>query len=859
MKSRKSIALAALLAAAGHASAQTTCQFIGPSGGLWSEPSNWSCGVVPANDGGNTYNVVIPSSITVNFDLGTTTEITGLSLQSGSRINFSDTTLRVLGVAAIENSYLDASGAMGEFLTSPPFTSGNSNRANATEGATIQLGLSTYSWRNDWNTTTVMRADGVGSLIDLSSAGSIDSGSACRSGGPSYYDWIASNGGMLDLSGALSVQGACDDEWQRFRAETGGVIDLSGLTQITGGRNYFDLNGGTFLFDSLSQSNGATFRIRNGESISFPSMVSATSTAFAIDDGGSLVAPALTNFTNSSVSLNPSRTLDAPIFTEIDNARITVAGGEHFAVADSAYRWTNDWNSVDVMVATGAGTLFDLSSLESIDASSACRSGGPSYYNWAVSDGAVMDLSGTETIRGACDDEWLRFRVLSGGAMDLSGLTDVLGGRTYFQLSEGSLSVPNLAAAAGATFVVSTFQTLDFSSLTAATSCSFSIETGGVINAPFLTDFSNSSISLTPSQFFTAPPFEEIDNARLTVTEGRVFEVADDAYRWTRGTGSLTIMQADGPGSLLDLSSLTSVDANACRSGGPSYYSFYATNGGVVDLSGAETVRGACDDEWFRIRATTGGRFDFGSVEHTGGRFRLEADGLGSEIRASGDVVLDRQGGRALLVATDLARWSIGGDLIHGLTSESDHNTSGGSVELVGDDNQRFEIGGVDLGIPDSTLPSNFQWGAMVVGQDGQQTTVLLIDSVDNGNRGQDSEPEALYLTGFPQGDDGLQIRGGSTLILNDLQVYVGTVNGWVHINTLFGPEDFRIPYDGGFIQIRECIADWDGDGGTDTQDFLAFLNAWAAGDPTADLNGDGTVNTLDFIEFLNLWSSGCA
>ncbi|MCW5775448.1 MAG: hypothetical protein KIS87_03245 [Phycisphaeraceae bacterium] len=51
------------------------------------------------------------------------------------------------------------------------------------------------------------------------------------------------------------------------------------------------------------------------------------------------------------------------------------------------------------------------------------------------------------------------------------------------------------------------------------------------------------------------------------------------------------------------------------------------------------------------------------------------------------------------------------------------------------------------------------------------------------------------------------------------------------------------------------CEADLDGDGKTDTLDFLIFLNRFAAGHPDADLNGDTVVNTLDFIVYLNLWT----
>ena len=54
------------------------------------------------------------------------------------------------------------------------------------------------------------------------------------------------------------------------------------------------------------------------------------------------------------------------------------------------------------------------------------------------------------------------------------------------------------------------------------------------------------------------------------------------------------------------------------------------------------------------------------------------------------------------------------------------------------------------------------------------------------------------------------------------------------------------------------CVADWNSDGAVNTQDFLAYLGDWSAGNAAADLNGDGSVNTQDFLVFLGLWSAGC-
>ena len=59
-------------------------------------------------------------------------------------------------------------------------------------------------------------------------------------------------------------------------------------------------------------------------------------------------------------------------------------------------------------------------------------------------------------------------------------------------------------------------------------------------------------------------------------------------------------------------------------------------------------------------------------------------------------------------------------------------------------------------------------------------------------------------------------------------------------------------------IVQADCYADFNGDGRVNTQDVLAFLNAWNAGDRSADCNGDRNINTQDVLCFLNAWNQGC-
>ena len=54
------------------------------------------------------------------------------------------------------------------------------------------------------------------------------------------------------------------------------------------------------------------------------------------------------------------------------------------------------------------------------------------------------------------------------------------------------------------------------------------------------------------------------------------------------------------------------------------------------------------------------------------------------------------------------------------------------------------------------------------------------------------------------------------------------------------------------------CRADLDGDGELTIFDFLAYQNAFDAGDLAADFDGDGSLTIFDFLAFQNEFDAGC-
>jgi len=59
-------------------------------------------------------------------------------------------------------------------------------------------------------------------------------------------------------------------------------------------------------------------------------------------------------------------------------------------------------------------------------------------------------------------------------------------------------------------------------------------------------------------------------------------------------------------------------------------------------------------------------------------------------------------------------------------------------------------------------------------------------------------------------------------------------------------------------IPVNDCYADFNLDGALDILDFVAYQNAFVAGDPEADCDGCGNLNILDFVCFQNRFHEGC-
>jgi hypothetical protein len=120
------------------------------------------------------------------------------------------------------------------------------------------------------------------------------------------------------------------------------------------------------------------------------------------------------------------------------------------------------------------------------------------------------------------------------------------------------------------------------------------------------------------------------------------------------------------------------------------------------------------------------------------------------------------------------------------------------------------------------------------------------------------SEFNANVISSFEVDSNGDPIPGTRRVFMSGLNGAEGGTRDPVTGDFLFSTFNGgnRVLVVTGFEPL--CEANHNGDCVVNTQDVIAFLNDWSAGDTRADFNEDGTVNTLDVIGFLNRWVAGC-
>ncbi|MGB2988046.1 MAG: hypothetical protein WBE26_19430, partial [Phycisphaerae bacterium] len=388
------LVLACMVAFTGRAAADPVdATWTGGGGDTnYSVPANWDIGVVPLNDV-DTYNVFIPGSVTVAFDVDDPGTVTDFSLATDSTFTVNPGhSLTVLDDATI-GGLISADGTGTTFAATSAgaaFT-GNKSRLLASGGAMVSLAATSYSstgLNSPLSSYLLFYASGAGTALNLSSLQSLNAG---FNDGRDYQFTRqrieATNDGVIDLSGLQELIGPYQPD-DRFDIiiNTGGTINLSSLQSIGSagsGNTRFDIDVPTFTLLSLDsasrvilemftdstwdlpvltslsnatikmdpgstlnmpllvEANGGTYtlpqigklRSDNPTTINAESLVAVDGVTFSLGDGAVSNAPGLTSFTNCSVSLTPGRVFTNGVLDNINNSRIQASGGAEFGTS----------------------------------------------------------------------------------------------------------------------------------------------------------------------------------------------------------------------------------------------------------------------------------------------------------------------------------------------------------------------------------------------------------------------------------------------------------------------------------------------------------------------------------------------
>jgi len=199
-------------------------------------------------------------------------------------------------------------------------------------------------------------------------------------------------------------------------------------------------------------------------------------------------------------------------------------------------------------------------------------------------NGGSIDLSGLEEITPPAGDT-VRVLTESGGAIDLSGLESAQD--TVFAIDAASYSLPMLDTAADVVFDVVDGQVFSVPVLATHSGGSLTVQNGGTLTAPSLTGVTGASITVIGTGVLTAGALASIGTSTIALQDSASVTLPS-LTTLTAVTANPTILEADGAGSVLDVSGMQSFSFHVA-----SWLltaTIVARNGGSIDLSGLLSI-----------------------------------------------------------------------------------------------------------------------------------------------------------------------------------------------------------------------------------------------------------------------------
>ena len=580
------------------------------------------------------------------------------------------------------------------------------------------------------NLTSILQTD-----VLAQSGGQLDLPSLTNFSGGMEFDTVVATGAnsVIDMSSLTSLAGGNGNHRNagpfdvKFQALFGGKVDLSNLTAVTG-RTQMRAHGTDSVMDLSSLP-----------SISLGELI--------VGDNGRLLVPNLTSILQTDVLAQSGGQLDLPSLTNF-------SGGMEF----------------DTVVATGANSIIDMSSLTSLAGGDGNhRNAGPFDVKFQALFGGKVDLSNLTAVTGRT-----QMRAHGAGSiMDLSSLTEIPGGELVVG-EEGQLLVPNLTSIERTDLFVQSDGQLDLPSLT-----NFS---GGMEFDTVIATGANSIIDMSSLTSLAGGDGNHRNAGPFDVKFQALFGGKVDLSNLTAVTGR-TQMQAHGTDSVMDLSSLPSISLSKL----------------IVGDDGQLLVPNLTSILQTDVLAQSGGQLDLPSLTNFSGGMEFD-----TVVATGANSVIDMSS------LTSLA----GGNGNHRNAGPFDVKFQalfGGKVDLSNltavTGRTQMQAHGTDSVMDLSSLPS-ISLSKLIVGDDGQllvpNLTSILQTDVLAQSGGQLDLPSLTNFSGGMEFDTVVATGANSVIDMSSLTSLAGG-NG-NHRNA--GPFDVKFQaLDGGTINLSNVTS----------------------------------------------------
>ncbi len=573
--------------------------------GDWNIATNWSSNPsLPGAADDVTIDVGGATIREITHALGTDTI---LSLTTDESITMDGgSSILVTGAASFttDNTTLSANAA-GTLFEADGATTVDGVNLMATSGGVLRLDqAASYTHNNNGvNKDRTISADDTGSLVDLSGATSI-SGSG---GALSDLFITANSGGTVNFSSVTTIDGPSGGGGNPRGVEitssgASSLVDFSDLTSFTNdATNPSSLlepaDGGEIRVPILTTLGGVDI-ILDGTGTMSTSQITTYNNGHAQVDGTAADFSGVTDATDSEFTVTGGGTIDLSTATSINSTGFDVNDGVTLALP-AATSYTHDTSKINndrTLKATGASSVLDLSNLTSF---TGANSGGAlSDVFVEALDGGEVDLSGVLTISGNAggsgNPRGIQFTADgTSSTIDLATATTFSDPATNSSsllkaVDSGTINAPLLTTLFGVDLFIDGTGTLPVAQYLSYNDGQATLD-GTAANFVALTDIEGSEFTVQDGGNAILNVASSIDRSGFHVGGGVTLSMpaaTTYAHDTTKINDDRTLA-ADGAGSTLDLSTLTSI---AGAPGPLSDLAIEATDGGKVDISNVTSI-----------------------------------------------------------------------------------------------------------------------------------------------------------------------------------------------------------------------------------------------------------------------------